>query len=1011
MASDGSIIIDVGLGIKKLASDMKGVLSKVVGFTKSFSSAFTGASNTSARAVEQLTNKLERQAEAVNKQSAGVQQLKEEYDRLISGEVEPKSVKRMTADLVKAEKEAAALDEKLQSIQNRAEIEKAVTGGISPETAAEMEDISQRLSEADAKADMLKRSLEQIRLDPSASADAKKLADDIQLGTSKLERLKSEATQTEDRLQGMQEGPENMAGAFGNAANQAKAAFNSINSGIKKILSGIGNVVKKMGQWGKSALTTAKNMLGLHNQTKKASSSTTSWAQKMTAALKRMIQYKIIRGILSGITSAAKEGIRNLARANSEFNASMSQLSTSTLYLKNSLGAALAPVLQAIIPIFSAVTDKVVELLNYIGMLFAKLSGATTYTKAVRYVQDYADSLDGATSSSKELTKSLAGFDTLQKLTFGSAAATIPDYSQMFEEVPLSDVITDPYELGKSLTERLTSAFDNIDWAAIKAKANEIAGNIANFLNGGIENTEFWASFGRTIGEGINTAVGFANTLLDKINWAGLGQSLAHWLNWIVETVDFIAIGELIANWWNAIFTTLGNFFDTFNWTNLGQKLADGLYTIVTKTDWQGIGSTIASGFNGVLTTIYTFLTAYDWSIIGSSFATGLNSIISGIDWGLLGATLGAGINTLFGLLYGFVTTFDWAGLGGDIVAAINNMFATIDWAQAGQAVSNAILGLFSLIREGLQGLDWEQIGTDIGTFLSNIDWAAIFEGFVGIIGDLISGVFTALKSAFAAMDEDTKKVITTIIALVAAFALLSIISSIISLVTSIGTAIAGLSAAAAALGVSLGALVGTIGLVVLAIAAVIAIIVLCIVYWDDIKEAASNAWEAIKSAAASVAGFFSNLWSSISNWFNKIIDGIKNVIEWIGNLFSAFGGSGGLGISVTSPGTSIFSSASARTASVPIVDVPALANGAVLPGNAPFLAVVNDQKHGTNVESPLSTIEEALDNVLDRRGITGGERQAAVFNLNGREFARASQEDTSFENRRRGGNLIVGTV
>lgn len=40
---------------------------------------------------------------------------------------------------------------------------------------------------------------------------------------------------------------------------------------------------------------------------------------------------------------------------------------------------------------------------------------------------------------------------------------------------------------------------------------------------------------------------------------------------------------------------------------------------------------------------------------------------------------------------------------------------------------------------------------------------------------------------------------------------------------------------------------------------------------------------------------------------------------------------------------------------------VPYLASGAVIPPNAPFYAVLGDQKHGTNIEAPLSTIQEAV--------------------------------------------------
>ena len=45
---------------------------------------------------------------------------------------------------------------------------------------------------------------------------------------------------------------------------------------------------------------------------------------------------------------------------------------------------------------------------------------------------------------------------------------------------------------------------------------------------------------------------------------------------------------------------------------------------------------------------------------------------------------------------------------------------------------------------------------------------------------------------------------------------------------------------------------------------------------------------------------------------------------------------------------------------------IPCLAKGAVLPAGKPFLAMLGDQKHGTNVEAPLATIQEAVALVMD---------------------------------------------
>jgi len=45
---------------------------------------------------------------------------------------------------------------------------------------------------------------------------------------------------------------------------------------------------------------------------------------------------------------------------------------------------------------------------------------------------------------------------------------------------------------------------------------------------------------------------------------------------------------------------------------------------------------------------------------------------------------------------------------------------------------------------------------------------------------------------------------------------------------------------------------------------------------------------------------------------------------------------------------------------------IPMLAQGAVLPANKPFLAVVGDQTHGTNVEAPLATIQQAVAQTME---------------------------------------------
>lgn len=75
---------------------------------------------------------------------------------------------------------------------------------------------------------------------------------------------------------------------------------------------------------------------------------------------------------------------------------------------------------------------------------------------------------------------------------------------------------------------------------------------------------------------------------------------------------------------------------------------------------------------------------------------------------------------------------------------------------------------------------------------------------------------------------------------------------------------------------------------------------------------------------------------------------------------------------------TQIFGGGKVTLGKVP--SIPYLAKGAVIPPNAPFLAMLGDQKHGTNIEAPLSTIEEAVERVMSRHGNTSDERVVVLL-------------------------------
>ena len=87
---------------------------------------------------------------------------------------------------------------------------------------------------------------------------------------------------------------------------------------------------------------------------------------------------------------------------------------------------------------------------------------------------------------------------------------------------------------------------------------------------------------------------------------------------------------------------------------------------------------------------------------------------------------------------------------------------------------------------------------------------------------------------------------------------------------------------------------------------------------------------------------------------------------------------------------------------------IPYLAQGAVIPANHEFLAVLGDQTNGTNVEAPLETIQQALADVLAK---WGGQDITIRFAASGglEQLVRLLMPYIDKEKARRGARLVVG--
>ena len=131
-----------------------------------------------------------------------------------------------------------------------------------------------------------------------------------------------------------------------------------------------------------------------------------------------------------------------------------------------------------------------------------------------------------------------------------------------------------------------------------------------------------------------------------------------------------------------------------------------------------------------------------------------------------------------------------------------------------------------------------------------------------------------------------------------------------------------------------------------------------------------------VKDALNNLKQFFSDIWNGITGIVGGAIKGIKGAIDdVVGGITGAiskagefFGVAGSGGGARTIAGNFYVGALPDLANSFPDLHVPALARGAVLPANQPFPSIVGDQPRGTNVETPLATIEEAVANVMDQQ-------------------------------------------
>ena len=240
------------------------------------------------------------------------------------------------------------------------------------------------------------------------------------------------------------------------------------------------------------------------------------------------------------------------------------------------------------------------------------------------------------------------------------------------------------------------------------------------------------------------------------------------------------------------------------------------------------------------------------------------------------------------------------------------------------------------------------------------VNWDSIIQALQGPIGGVIAIASSALI-VIGLILVCTGNITPLSIGLIAAGAVGLATTAAVnwdSIVEALRGPIGGVVAIASGALLALGIILCCAGIFPLGIALIAAgaagLVTVTAVNWDALKETITNVFKgAINAVIKLINGFI--------GWLNDILH-----IQWDAVVIA--------GVQVVPAiDKQLFS----------IDEIPLLAKGAVLPPNKPFMAVVGDQTHGTNVEAPLATIQEAVAIVMEdmvQSNVAGFEATIAVL-------------------------------
>lgn len=871
------------------------------------------------------------------------QQASQSADQLHRAEEEVASTATSTSDAVdkttknlnEATKSASDLQEKLKETNTPKE-------DISTQKVAETKDKYEELRDTVI---MLKADVMQVNdtmaADPAKDnllelirryrtlSDAKKQMESIGVQTNDLDgtyattvRLLTQLTDQIKAYKNSLSGTQSINEKSKKSTDNFSSALKGLNSTIKSIKSGF----KSLSHSSNSVKSSFDKM---------ANSMRSNFKHMITSLTKYVLGFRSLFFLVRRLRKYIGEGIQNMAQfndGNNHVNESITRLLSSLLFLKNAWATAFSPILQFVTPILENLIDTLAEVGNAFSRFIGGLLGQTTVFQAVKVdAQDYADSLDKAAGSAgsaadktKKLTDRLAAFDDLNVLGVdndpdgtgsggggGSADAYLPDPNEMFKLVEVDN---------KHFIEAVKAMWEKADFS-------ELGKSIKEKIMGALESIKWEEDVYPTVRKIMSSLGTFIVGLFgDPLFWEDLG--------------------DFGAGFFNAIIYGLQSFLETTEDTDFGSAIGRGLNKFLTGTDWKQAGLNVGKLGKQIVDNLSSFIRTADKTAIASAisdFLKGVNIPELAIGIGKLILTAASvSIDIIGGIIV--ESALDVDNLSADQLAYITDSWtgllrriflAVADAFTAGTGLGALLVSLIDPPKDEDGNTDWAQIGYDIADgillgFGSQIK--SMTETGTWFAENVCLPIINALKEFFKI--GSPSKVMEEYGGYIAE-GLLNGISALMPDVEQIFTNFKKW-------------LEDT---------------------WYNIRTTAvSNFWTMKTKIVEAFTGLKDGIKNIINNgilpvvegMINFLIDGLNSFIDRLNSIPD---------VTFKSPFTGEDVTLGIDLSRIGHVSIPRLAQGAVIPPNREFMAVLGDQSHGTNIEAPLDTIKQAVAEVLANNG------------------------------------------